>query len=110
MKNHLLRVSVAAAGWAFVGLVLSLELYFNQRASMSWVSFVDIAAPQFGRAAMWACMAPFILMLRARMPLNAGHWVGGILFHFTFSFVIMATFYLGRLEAYSVLFEPLKEG
>jgi hypothetical protein len=111
MKNRLLLVSVAAAGWAFVGLVLSLELYFNMRAEMNWVSFIDTAAPQFGRAAMWACMTPFILMLRARMPLNSGHWVGGILFHFTFSFVIMATYYLGRLEASSIFFsDPFKEG
>ena len=110
MKNRLLSVSVAAAGWAFVGLVLSLELYFNMRAEMSWVSFVDVAAPQFDRAAMWACMAPFILMLRSRMPLHSGHWVGGILFHFTFSFVIMATFYLGRLETYALLSEPFKDG
>jgi len=106
MTNRLQSVSVAAAGWAFVGLVLSLELYFNQRAEMNWASFVDIAVPQMGRAAMWACMAPFILMLRARMPLNSGHWMGGILFHITFSFIIMATFYLGRMEAYSIFFQP----
>jgi sensor histidine kinase YesM len=63
-----------------------------------------------GRAAMWACLAPFVLMLRAQMPLSSGHWVGGILFHITFSFVIMATFYLGRLEAWVLLSGPFKEG
>jgi two-component system LytT family sensor kinase len=110
MMNRLLSVSVAAMGWAFVGLVLSLELYFNQRASMSWANFVDIAVPQLGRAAMWACMTPFILMLRERVPLNTWHWAGGILFHVAFSFVIMATFYLGRLESFALLSEPFKEG
>src|ERR1700679_1158979 len=92
MTIRLQSVSVAAAGCAFVGPVSSLALYFNQRAEMNWASFVDIAVPQMGRAAMWACMSPFILMLRARMPLNSGHWFGGLVFHITFSFIIMATF------------------
>jgi two-component system LytT family sensor kinase len=104
MKNRWLRIAATAAGWAFLGLVLSLEVYFNQRAEMSWADFVEVAIPQFGRAAMWACLAPFILMLRSRMPLSSGHWVGGILFHVSFSFVVMATFYLGRIEAYTLFF------
>lgn len=107
MKNRWLRIAATAAGWAFLGLVLSLEVYFNMRAQMSWSDFVEVAIPQFGRAAMWACLAPFILMLRARMPLSSGRWVGGILFHITFSFVVMATFYLGRIEAYLVFFGPI---
>jgi two-component system, LytTR family, sensor kinase len=104
MKNRWLRIAATAAGWAFLGLVLSLEIYFNQKAEMSWADFSGVAIPQFGRAAMWACLAPFILMLRAKMPLSSGHWVGGILFHIAFSFVVMATFYLGRIEAYSIFF------
>jgi two-component system LytT family sensor kinase len=102
MKNRWLRIAATAAGWAFLGLVLSLEVYFNMKAEMSWADFVEVAIPQFGRAAMWACLAPFILMLRAKMPLSSGHWVGGVLFHVAFSFVVMATFYLGRIEAYSI--------
>jgi hypothetical protein len=105
MKNRWLRIAAATAGWAFLGLVLSLELYFNQRVEMSWGDFAGVAIPQFGRAAMWGCLAPFILMLRSRMPLSSGHWVGGILFHVIFSFVVMATFYLGRIEAYSIFFD-----
>jgi two-component system, LytTR family, sensor kinase len=108
MKNRWLRIAAIAAGWAFLGLVLSLELYFNQRAEMSWSDFAGVAIPQFGRAAMWACLAPFILMLRSRLPLSSGHWVGGILFHVVFSFVVMATFYLGRFEAYRILFDEGK--
>jgi two-component system, LytTR family, sensor kinase len=104
MKNRWLRIAAATAGWAFLGLVLSLELYFNQRVEMSWGDFAGVAIPQFGRAAMWGCLAPFILMLRSRMPLSSGHWVGGIFFHVCFSFVVMATFYLGRIEAYSIFF------
>jgi signal transduction histidine kinase len=104
MKNRWLRIAAAAAGWAFLGLVLSLEVYFNQKAQLSWADFAEVAIPQFGRAAMWACLAPFILMLRARMPLSSGRWVGGVLFHLAFSFVVMATFYLGRIEAYRMFF------
>ena len=110
MKNRWLRIAATAAGWAFLGLVLSIEVYFNQRAQMSWADFVEVAIPQFGRAAMWACLAPFILMLRARMPLSSGHWVGGVLFHISFSFLVMATFYLGRIEAYSIFFGSFEGG
>jgi two-component system, LytTR family, sensor kinase len=110
MKNRWLRVAATAAGWAFLGLVLSFEVYFNQKAEMSWGDFAGVAIPQFGRAAMWACLAPFILMLRSRLPLSSGHWVGGILFHVMFSFVVMATFYLGRIEAYMIFFPGETKG
>lgn len=103
-------MAASAAGWAFVGLVLSLELYFNQRAEMNWANFSDIAIPQFGRAAMWACLAPFILLLRERVPLASGRWIGGLSFHITFSIIVMATYYLGRIEAYTLLFNPSMEG
>jgi two-component system LytT family sensor kinase len=103
MKNRWLRIAVSTAGWAFLGLVLSLEIYFNVRAEMDWSDFAGLAIPQFARAAMWAFMTPFILMLRERMPLSAGKWVGGILFHFLFSVTIMATYYLGRIGAYRVI-------
>jgi len=99
MKNRWLRIAAACAGWAFLGLVLSLELYFNMRAEMLRIGFVDIALPQFCRAAMWASLAPFILMLRSRIPLSAGRWVGGISFHIIFSFIVMATYFLGRIES-----------
>jgi two-component system LytT family sensor kinase len=111
MKNRWLRIAAIAAGWTFLGLVLSVELYFNNRAAGNkWADFEDIAVPQFGRAAMWACLAPFILMLRERMPLSSGRWVGGILFHIAFSFIVMATFYLGRIEAFSLMLEPITKG
>jgi len=105
MKKRWLRIVAACAGWAFLGLVLSLELFFNSRAEgMANASFLDIALPQFCRAAMWACLAPFILMLRSRIPLNSGRWIGGILFHIAFSIIVMLTYYLGRIEA-SIIFQ-----
>jgi hypothetical protein len=45
MKNRWLRIAAIAAGWAFLGLVLSLELYFNQRAEMSWSDFAGRRDP-----------------------------------------------------------------
>jgi len=99
MKNRWLRIAAACAGWAFLGLVLSLELYFNMRVEKMRVGFLDIALPQFCRAAMFAGLTPFILMLRERVPLSAGHWAGGISFHIVFSFIVMATYYLGRIWA-----------
>jgi signal transduction histidine kinase len=102
MHNRWIKAAALVSGWLFVGLVLSLEIYFNNRASMksSAVDFGDIAIPQFGRAAMWAAMAPLILLLRERMALSRGRWAGGIGFHFGMSFVVMATYYLGRMLSY----------
>ena len=93
MQNRWTKIAAVVAGWAFLGFVLTLELYFNNRAGMksgSAVDFIDLAIPQFGRAMMWALMAPLILMLRTRVPLGAGHWLGGVGFHFAMSFVVMA--------------------
>src|SRR5438477_11774612 len=96
MQNRWIRYAVVVAGWFFLGFVLSIEIYFNNRASMRMerVDFMEIAIPQFGRALMWALMAPLILRMREKVPLRRGHWVGGVGFHFAMSFVIMATFYL----------------
>ena len=110
MHNRWTKFAVIVAGWAFLGFVLSLEVYFNNRAWGMRTDFADVSIPQFGRVVMWALMAPLILLLRERMPLNRGGWTGGISFHFVMSFVVMATFYLGRMLTY-VLFndEPLTE-
>ena len=113
MQNRWTKIAAVVAGWAFLGFVLTLELYFNNRAGMksgSAVDFIDLAIPQFGRAMMWALMAPLILLLRTRVPLGAGRWVGGVGFHFAMSFVVMATYYLGRMLAYGLFYgEPFKE-
>jgi sensor histidine kinase YesM len=52
---------------------------------------------------MWAALAPFILQMRRKLPLRRGRWVGGVGFHVTMSFVVMATFYLGRMVGYVLL-------
>jgi len=85
--------------WGLVGLVLTIEVYFNYRAQMNGVAvgFWDVGTPQFIRAVMWGFMAPLILQAREKMPLSRGHWFGGVGFHFCFSFLIMAEFYLGRV-------------
>ena len=106
MHNRWTKYAVIVAGWLFVGLVLSLEIYFNNRASMKsgTVDFVEIAIPQLGRATMWALMAPLILMMREHLPLARGRWVGGIGFHLGMSFVVMAIYYLGRMLSYRLFF------
>lgn len=105
MHNRWIKAAAFVAGWAFLGFVLTIELYFNNRAGMkSWsVDVVDLAIPQFGRSLMWALMAPLILRLRERMPLSRGRWAGGLAFHGAFSFVVMATYYLGRMLSYRML-------
>jgi signal transduction histidine kinase len=112
MRNRWIRYAVVVAGWAFLGFVLSIEVYFNNRASMKLgaVGFVEAAIPQFGRAMMWACMAPLILRMRQKLPLSRGRWAGGIGFHLAMSFVVMATYYLGRMLAYLIFYdEPLQD-
>ena len=105
IRDRRMRFAAMIGGWALLGFVLSIELYFNKRADTksAAVDFVEIALSQFGRAVMWALMAPLILQLRAKMPLSRGRWWGGISFHLAMSFVVMATYYLGRMLAY-VLF------
>jgi two-component system LytT family sensor kinase len=110
MQNPWIRYAVLVAGWLFLGFVLSLEVYFNNRAMM-WtgrVDFIEVALPQFGRAVMWALMAPLILQMRAKLPLSRGSWCGGVSFHLAMSFVVMATYYLGRMLAFVIFFrEPM---
>lgn len=107
MDNRWTRIAVVIAGWAFLGFVLSIEVYFNNRAAMKsgTVDFFEVALPQFGRAVMWALMAPLILQMRQKMPLSRGRWLGGIGFHLMMSFVVMATYYLGRMLAYMLFWE-----
>lgn len=112
MHNRWIRYAVVIAGWAFLGFVLSIEVYFNYRAGMRMgpVDFTEAAIPQFGRALMWAVMAPLILRMREKMPLSRGRWIGGVGFHMAMSFVVMATYYLGRMLAYLIFYdEPLEK-
>lgn len=108
MNKRWARLAVILGAAIVIGSVLTLELYFNNRVEMGTrVDVIDIAIPQFGRAAMWAMLAPFILLLREKMPLNRGFWLGGVSYHFAMSFVVMAVFYLGRMWSYSLLWESL---
>jgi sensor histidine kinase YesM len=109
MQNRWIRYTAVIAGWALLGFVLSIEVYLNNRAGMKMgsVDFIEVALPQFGRAVMWALMAPLILRMREKMPLSRGRWWGGVGFHLTMSFIVMATYYLGRMLAYMLFWEEL---
>lgn len=110
MHNRWIKSAAIFAGWVFLGLVLSMEVYFNNRAWGMPTDFVDVSLPQFGRVVMWALMAQLILRMRELVPLSHGQWLGGTSFHFVMSFVVMATYYLGRMLAYFILnHEPLTE-
>lgn len=112
MQNPWIRYAVLVLGWLFLGLMLSLEVYFNNRAMArpGGIDFVELALPQFGRAVMWALMAPLILKMRAKLPLSRGRWCGGVGFHLAMSFTVMATYYLGRLLSYSLFWDDLVKG
>ena len=108
MHNRWIRYAAVIGGWAFLGFVLAIEVYFNNRAWGMPAEFFDAAIPQFGRVIMWALMAPLILRMREKMRLSKGRWFGGIGFHLAMSFVVMATYYLGRMFAYLMFSdEPL---
>lgn len=99
MERRWIKFTILAGIWAFIGLLLATEVYFNYRAGMKdqLVDFWDVGMPQFVRALMWGLVAPLILLAREKMPLSRGHWVGGVSFHFFFSFLVMAFFFLGRM-------------
>lgn len=108
MQNRWTKYAAIMAGWMFLGLVLSVEVYFTTRAmAVHPVDFVELAVPQFVRAMMWALMAPLILQLREKMPLSRGRWTVGVGFHLMMSFVVMATYYLGRHAAH-LLFDDMQ--
>ena len=100
---------------AFVGLMLSLELFFNWRVDMisagraPTIDFVNLAIPQFGRALMWALLGPLIRLMWLKVPLHRGNWFGGVGFHLGMSFVVMAVFYLGRMGSYYLLWAEMTE-
>ena len=99
MERRWLKFAALAGIWAFIGLMLAVEVYFNLRVGMKneVVDFWEAGMPQFVRALMWGLMAPLILLARDKMPLSRGHWVGGVGFHLCFSFLVMAAFFLGRI-------------
>lgn len=105
-------MAAVVAGGAFLGFVLTLELWLNNRAGMKSgraVDFIDLIIPPFGRAMMWALMVPLISLQRTRGPLGPGGG-RGVGFPFAMSFVVMATYSLGRMLAYGLFFgERFKE-
>ena len=109
--SRITRWTFYVALWASLGLVLSLELFFNRRADLinmgkiPQVDFLDLAIPQFGRALMWASLAPFIRQLWLKVPLHRGRWFGGVGFHLGMSFMVMVTYYLGRMLSYSMFWQ-----
>ncbi|MFZ9682946.1 MAG: hypothetical protein ACO3DQ_07070 [Cephaloticoccus sp.] len=99
MQIRWAKLAIIVGGWAFVGTLLSLEMLFNMRASMrtDYFDALDVAIPQFGRALMWALLAPLVLKLRTLVPLSRARWMGGVSFHLAASFLVMAVFYIGRV-------------
>ncbi len=83
--------------WLFIGLVLSLEVYFNVRLTKPDVHFLEIAPAQYQRTLFWAVLTPLVLWLRAAVPMSRGRWLGGVLFHLGVSVAFMTGYYLLRL-------------
>jgi|UniRef100_UPI0040499A2F two-component system, LytTR family, sensor kinase len=113
MQIRWAKLGIIMGGWAIVGSILSLEILFNMRASMKaeYFDVLGIAIPQFGRALMWALLAPLVLKLRKMVPLSQGNWLGGMSFHLAVSFLVMAEFYVGRVFFMLILWDewPLGE-
>jgi len=110
MQRRWAKIAAAVVGWAFLGLALSMEVFFSERQHRVNVDYVMLAIPQFGRAALWAAIAPLILQLRRHVPLRSGRWIGGVSFHLAWSLIIMGTFYLGRVYFYRLFGVELVAG
>lgn len=108
--QRVLRWAGLAALWLFLGLVLSVEVYFNTRVTNPEVSFWPVARMQFYRALFWALLAPAVLRLRAAVPLKSGGWIGGVAFHAGCSVGLMICFYGLRIFLIMVSAgEPLRD-
>jgi sensor histidine kinase YesM len=97
IRQRALRWAGIVALWCFVGLFLSVEVYFNIRVSDPAVKISEVAFPQFQRALFWALLAPLVVWLWRAVPLSAGRWIGGVVFHLAMSFAIMLAYYLVRI-------------
>lgn len=91
------RVFLILGLWAFVGTVLSLEIFFNLRVLEQEIGFYEVAWPQYLRAGVWVVLAPLVYWLAMRIPIGGGRWWRGALFHAVASVVLMAAYYLARL-------------
>ncbi|WP_415908324.1 sensor histidine kinase [Oleiharenicola sp. Vm1] len=109
-EHRVVRWLILAALWVFVGLALSTEVYFNTRVMEPNVAFWSVAQGQFQRAVLWAVLVPVVVWLRDAVPLNRGRWVGGVSFHVTMSFALMAGFYLARVFVASTSWRESPEG
>ncbi len=97
MKPRWDRITLLLGLWAFVGLLLSVEVFFTLRVMNPAVLYVDVAVSQFQRAALWVVLAPLVLWLGKCVPFESGKKFRATLFHLTLSLVIMAVYYLARL-------------
>lgn len=97
MESRYTKWVALIAVWMAIGLVLSTEVYFTVRVTRPEIGYFDVVASQFARVSMWALLTPLLLWLRRCVPLNSGRWVGGVGFHLSLSFVIMAGYYLARI-------------
>lgn len=93
------RIFLLVSLWLGVGFMLSFEVYFNLRViEPDAVVMVDeIVYFQFQRATLWMLMVPLVVWLRQRVPLDRGHWFGGIGLHLAVSCAIMAGYYFARI-------------
>lgn len=91
------RVALLLGLWAFVGTILSVEIFFNLRVLEQRIDFYDVAWPQYLRAAVWVVLAPIVCWLARRIPVGSGRYGGGVAFHVFSSVVLMAAYYLARL-------------
>jgi two-component system, LytTR family, sensor kinase len=89
------------------GLLLSLELYFNFRATSERMDLWELVVPQLVRATMWSLQLPLILQLGRLLPPTRAR---ALAFHFFASFTVMATFYLGRMAGYPLFFGEKWQG
>lgn len=94
------RIGLLLLLWGIAGMLLSLEFAFTLGVMEAKYPFLEIAVPQFQRAALWVVMVPLVLMLRRKVPLGRGGYWGGVSFHIACSFVLMALYYVVRLVYY----------
>lgn len=110
MNPRWAKIALLGGAAAFMGTVLTLELYFNSRAMMEPVDVADIAIPQFGRAIMWALQVPWIFRLQQQIRVDRGHRLPGYALHAAASLTVMGTFYLGRMFFYALIWRQPLEG
>lgn len=81
LKRRWIRWVLAFLGWTFVALFFASQTYLNYRSSGGRAPVGLIVKMNLMEWYLWGLLAPAIVWLARRVPLERAHWARGLLTH-----------------------------